>query len=834
MFPSPRWLELIAGDLRLTVRALARAPGFSLITVLLLAIGIGATTTLFSLAYGVLLKPLAWPDAGRLVRLQETRGGAPGRIPWTITNTTYHAWTEESATIAALGGWTRARPALMTVGANAPERVRVLAATPGLFRALDVGPLAGRWLDERDAAGPGAPGAIVIGYRLWQRRFGGRLDAIGTTLRLEGSAATVVGVMPRDFAFPDRETDAWSLLNVARVDPGANTISGMIFNAMARLRPGTTAEQASAEGTARGRAAPSLGGAGLALFGNGGEIALRAAPLQDALTADVRPPLLMLLAAVGLLFATAIASVVVLQSARAVKRRREMAVRAAIGAGGGRLTMFWVLESVVLGVVGGGAGLVVAAAFHRLLPIVLPADFPRVDDVALNLRVAMFAIGLALAAGVVCGLVPAWQSHLRSLTAPLRSDGFAWRAGGTRARGVRLRALMMAGQVAAACLLLVSAGLLARSVSALVAADRGFDPHNVLTAHGTTEGRPFAAQAPALERAQDRIRALPGVTHVAIGNALPFITFGGMSSTALPSPTSPGTTVPAQTLTRIVSPEYFDAMGLRLMAGRALARTDTATSRPAVVVNRTFAAQYLGPTPVGTVLPVGFGSRKDWEVVGVVEDLRQSGLRGVQLPFGGLTDPAQPEMFFTYRQWDSNVSEIVYVVRSTSDPAALAPAVRTVLREEAPTLLVESVLTMEDRLMDSLARPRTYAMLVAGFAFFAAAVALVGLFGVLSHMAAQRTREIGVRSALGARPRDILGLVTREAAGITIAGLACGLAGAWVFSRTLSTLLYGVGTHDALTYVAVPVGLLVAAAAACALPAARAARVSPVVALRTE
>jgi putative ABC transport system permease protein len=494
----------------------------------------------------------------------------------------------------------------------------------------------------------------------------------------------------------------------------------------------------------------------------------------------------------------------------------------------------WFLESAVLGVLGGVSGLVLTSAFHRLLPLVLPPNFPRGHDVTFDARVALFAIGLTCSASLVCGLLPALQSRHPAHAMSLAGEGLAWRLAGTPLRGVRLGAVMMMAQVAIACLLLVGTGLLMRTFATLLSADRGFDPRNVLTVHATTQARPFTSRSASLERAQARLGSLPGVTHVALGNALPFVTIGGMHGMKLPSPNDPGTTMQVQTLMRVVSPEYFAAMGLRVVAGRALDRTDTSTSRPVVVANKTFAARYLGSSPLGTVLPALIASREQWDVVGVVDDVRQGGLRGVApAPFGGLTDPPQPELFFTYRQWDVNVNELVYVIRSAVDPVRLAPIVRTILREEEPSLTVESIMTMEDRVMESLARPRTYAMLVAGFALFAAAVAVVGLFGVLTHMATQRTREIGVRSALGARPPDILRLVTREAAAITVSGIVVGLIAAFTLSRWLSTLLFGVTTHDAATFVAVPVLLLVAAAAACAVPAWRAARMSPLVALRS-
>jgi predicted permease len=800
----------------------------------MLALGIGATTTFFSLAYGVLLRPLPWPEPDRIVRLQESRGGHPGRVPWTISNTTYHAWSEAPHTIDGIGGWMRTQSMTMTIRSSEPERVRVGRLTPSLLRVLRVHPLAGRALLDGDVGSEG-PSAVLLGFDLWQRRFGAAPDIVGSTLRLDDRLLTIAGVMPQEFAFPDRDTDAWLPLSVVRVEPGAGVIRAMIFNAVARLRPGATPEQAASEATARARGAPRLGLAAVALFGSAGEAEVSVVPARDAMTADVRPALIVLLAAVGLLFSTALASVVVLQSSRAVKRRREMAVRAAIGASAGHLARLWLVESASLGLAGGIGGLLLAGVLHYMLPSLLPPDFPRADDVRLDRQVVLLAVFLAGVSSFVCGLAPAWQIHGGNLIESLASDGVMSGAAAASARARRVRAAMMAFQVAIACMLLVGAGLLARSFGALLSADRGFDPRHMLTAHMASTARPFASLAAGLERAQARLRSLPGVTHVSFGNALPFVTTGGFRGLTLPSPDNPAVTIQAQTVMRTVDPEYFPALGLRVVAGRALARTDTSTSRPVVVVNRTFASRYVGADPVGTVLRFPAGSRREWEIVGIVHDVRQGGLSGLAASaFGGLTDPPQPEMFFACTQWDSSVSEVVVVIRSAADPAALAPALRAILREEAPSLAIDSIMTMEERVMNSLARPRTYAVLIGGFALFAALVAAVGLFGAISYMTAQRTREFGVRAALGARPRDILRLVSREAALITIGGLAAGLAGALVLARSARSLIYGVSIHDPVSFVGVPLLLLVVTAAASAVPARRATRVSPVVALRSE
>lgn len=813
--------------MRHALRALLRSPGFTASTVLLLALGVGSATTFFSLAYSVLVRPLPWPHGDRIVRLLETRGGSPGRIAWTISNTTYHAWRDDPSTIEELGGWMRGETMTMAAG-DEPARVRVGRMTPSLLRVLRVAPAAGRLLSDEDA-GTDGPRAVMLGFHLWRRRFGGSPDTVGRTLRLDGRGVIVAGIMPRGFVFPDRETEAWMPLSVVRVVPGADVIPAMIFNAAARLRPGVTPEQAASEATARARTAPRLGLAAVALFGSDGEAAVSATPMRDALTADVRPALVMLLAGVGLLFCTALASVVVLQASRAVERRREMAVRAAIGASPCRLARAWLGEAVLLGTAAAAMGLALALALHRVLPTLLPADFPRAWEVRLDAPAIAFAALASLIAVVVCGLAPATQIRSSALAQSLTSGG-AISPAGTHGRWGRLRAVMMIVQVAIACVLLVGTGLLARSFAALLSADRGFDPRQVLTGHVALPSQPFANLSSTLDAVQVRLGAMPGVTHVAFGNALPFVTSGGFRGFTLPAPGDPSAKIQAQAMTRVVAPEYFGALGLRVIAGRPLARGDTAPSRPVVVVNRTFAARYLGPDPVGRTLPVGGG--REWEVVGVVDDVRQGGFAGVApAAFGGLEEPPQPEVFFTFRQSEQSISELVFVIRG-GDPAVLAPALRAVLRDEAPSLVLDSVMTMDERVMNSLARPRTYAVLIGGFALFAMSVAAVGLFGALSYTTTQRTREFGVRTALGARPQDILRLVSRDAAAIAAGGLATGLAGAFLLARMLRALLYGVSAYDAVTFTAVPLVLLAVVAAACAVPAGRAARTSPLAALK--
>jgi putative ABC transport system permease protein len=827
------WLDDACQDVRFAARMLVRSPGFAAVAILTMALSIGATTTLFSLAYGVLMRPLPWSEPDRLVRLQETRGGQVARIPWTISNGTYLAWREQPATVEEIGGWMRGR--LMTLTSSGePERFLVGSVTPSLMRVLRVDALVGRVFVDSDL-GAGQPNVIVLGFELWQRRFGGHPDVIGELVRLDNQPYTVIGVMPRHFAFPDRETQAWTRLTVVPVQPEKNVISLMVFPAMARLRPGATIAQVSSEATNRARAAPYPMQAAVALFGNNGSPALTALPAREVMTAEVRPALLILLAAVVLLFLASTASLIVLQLSRVARRAREIAVRTAIGAGSARLIRQWIVESCLLGTIGAASGLLMAVLLHRGLPAILPAGFPRIDDVRIDWRIALFACGVALIVSLACGMVPAFRARRDRLTDAI-AEGASSTPAVTRTAAARARALFMAGQVAVACVLLVGASLLVRSFTVLVGVDRGFDPRGLLTMRVPQPAKTtFADRRSLLDRLQPRLASLPGVTDVAFGNALPFVTVGGYRGMSMALPRDPSTTVDVQAVMRVVSPEYFRAMRLRVLQGRPLSASDVDTVTQAIVVNRTFAAQYLGERAVGQRLNLGMARVAEAEVVGVVEDMRQgSTANGPAAMFGGVLDPPQPEIFFPHRQWPFAIDDLIVVVRTSTEPAALASDARAMIRAEDPTLPVDSVMTMEDRVAASLAGPRSYAVFLLGFALCALAIAGVGLFGVLSYTTSQRTREIGVRSALGARRSDVVALIGRQALTITACGLGVGLLAAFFLSQSLSTLVYGISPRDVVSFVMVPLVLVAVSVVACAAPAWRATRIDPLVALRTE
>ena len=818
-------------DVLYGLRLLRKQPLFTAVGALTIALGIGATTTLLSIVNGVLLKPLPWPESDRLMRIAETRQGRGGRVRGTLTNATYLAWREQASTIEGLGGYVSISVTAIAGNGGEPIRLQVASVTPTLFPLLKVPPLKGRAFtdDEGPTGGRGtyfvAP-SMILSYGLWQQWFGGRDDAIGTVVQIDGKPTTIVGVMPRGFAFPDPETRAWIPRAVGAVlgDGGAQRIQ--IFSALARLRPGVTPAQAAAEGTVRARSAPDPGLAAVAMFGSDAPPDVTVIPAVEAMTADVRPAVLVLLAAVLLLLATATANVGALQLARATARSREIAVRAALGAGGARIARQLIVESSLVGAIGGTFGVALAVVLNRVVPSLLPPDFPRVSDITIDVRVLLLAVAAAGAASVGGGLLPALQARRIDLAEALAEDSAASAAGAWRSRSGRIRTLVMAGQVAVACVLLIGATLLVRSFAALMHADRGYDPAGVLTARvdqgaAYTEPRRVAFADAVVER----LRAVPGVERAAIGTALPLLTSGGAFAFTMPSPRDPAIQQQVQTLVRVVSPDFFAALRLRLLQGRTLMESDTGNSQAVAVVNRSFARRYLPASPIGSRVPMPFSKeRPDCIVVGVVEDMRQE----------SVTDPEAPELFASYRQMSRRLvnSSLVVLLRTAGDPIAQVPVVRAAVHDLDPTVAVDSIMTMEERVADSLARPRTYAMLLSIFAVCALAIAGVGLFGVLSYGVTQRAREIGVRTALGAQRRHIIQLVLKQALGVAAVGVAAGVAASLALTRYLAASLYGVGADDPATFALVAVVLLVVSALACVVPARRAANVDPLEVMR--
>jgi predicted permease len=814
---STPWFTGFARDVVYAARLLRRQPRFAVVATLTMALGIGATTVLFSVVYAVLMKPLPWPDAGQLVLLKETRGGNRPRFG-SFTNTAYVAWQDGASTLQGIAAFSQ-RTVTMS-GAGDADRIRIAATSASLFAVLQARPLIGSLFGERDELVDGSR-VVVLSEGLWRDRFGADTGVLGRIVQLDGEPHTIVGVLPDRAAFPDRRTRAWVPFRVP--PPAANSLS--MFDAIARLKSGVSAAQAASEGTARGRFAADTGMTTTAIFGTEGPVAVSAVPLKDALTAEVRRPLALLLAAVGLLLLTATVNVGGLQLARAATRRREIAIRAALGAGRNRVVRQLVTESALLGAMGGAAGTAFAWLLHRLVPQVLPADFPRADDLGFNVIVILFAAGISVAASILCSVFPAVRLRRLDLVASLGEDGTVVTGGG-RSRAGRARVAVIVSQVAIASMLLVGAALLGRSFLVLLTTDRGYDPSRLLTARISLPASMYTPERrhTAIRDIIARLAATPGVTDAAFTSELP-LTAGG--STAAFTLRHAGAVAVVQASPRIVSARSFAALGMRISSGRGFSDSDTDSSLPVAVVNRAFARRYLDDDALGGKLPMGAGYQQDAPdatIVGVVDDVRY------------LTDATatQPEVYYTFGQFKGRlpVPVVTLLIRTSSDPSPFAAYVRTAVREVDRGLVAEAIMPMEDRIAIGLARPRLYTILFSGFASFALVVAAVGLFSALSQTVVDRSREIAVRTALGARPSDIVFSVLRQGLIVTAAGLIVGLAAAAALGQWIASLLYGVTPHDPATYVAVPMVLLATAATACVVPALRAARIDPVRVLR--
>jgi putative ABC transport system permease protein len=744
-----------------------------------------------------------------------------------MTNAAYLPWRDRHSTIEAIAAWSR-RQAILT-GSGDAERITIAATSASLFPLLHASPLVGSLFTTDDEAAPQPTSKVILSNGMWQRNFGGNPTVLGQNIQIDGKVHTIVGVMPRDFAFPDRETQAWTPFYIPPlVGPDGKGRSMSMFNAMARLRPGVTPAQAAAEATSFARSGPDPGLVAMAVFGSNGPAEISAVPALEAAAGDVRAALVTMVVAVAFLLITATANVASLQLARASRRRREIAIRSAIGAGTRRIAGQLLVESMLLGIGGGGAGLLLASALHRALPLFLPADFPRLDDVALDWNVIGFVLALTISTGVLLGVMPALHLHRLKIAEALIDSGTTSTAGkNTVVPHARL--LIMAGQVAIACTLLIGAGLLIRSLWAMMHADRGYDAANVLTARVSIPEFVFSPErrVEVLNSLLDRANRLPGITRIGFTTGLPLSgseTLSGFTMKSLRPPA--GTEIQVHSVRSVVTERYFNALGMRVLEGRPFNSSDTATSPKVVLVSRAFARQYLSDTPIGDrISNFARGDGIPYEVIGIVDDVIRR----------GLSEPVQPEIYSLDRQMTTstfNPNGGSLVLRTSGDPRALVDPLKSIVRELDPSMTLYSIMTMEDRLSTSLSRPRLYAVLLGTFALSALVIASVGLFGVLSYSVAQRTREIAIRTALGAAPRDIFRLVLKQGLTVTLVGLGAGFSTALALIRYLSTLLYGVTSHDWLTFTVVFVTIPLVALIACLLPALRAARIDPLTAMR--
>jgi putative ABC transport system permease protein len=817
-------------DLTYGLRLLRARPGYAAMTILTIALGVGAVTTLFSVAYGVLLRPLPWANGDGLVRVIESRSGREGRIPGTMMNGSFLAWSEAPQTIEGIGSWTDG--ALTLTGAGDATRVTVTNVSPSLFSVLRAQPSRGRLFLPQEGR-DGNWRLVILSTGLWEQRFGSREDIIGQTILLEGMPSTVVGIMPRTFQFPTSATQMWLPMNVAPVDGPNGVKRGQIFRALARLKPGVTPAQAAAEATARAHAAPDAGAVAMSLFGARNPIQIRIVDANEAATAEVRPAIVILLIASALLFITAIANVANMQLARATSRARELTIRAALGAGTGRLARQLMIENAIIGISGAAIGLLVSIALHQVMPSLLPAGFPRADAIVIDGRVLAFTLILSTVTTIVAGMLPVMQVRRLDLVRAM-SEGSLASAGAGRGRIAVTRLFVAGSQVAVTSILVIGAALLTRSFIARMSADRGYDPTNVVTATVPfPAGRTFEWRQQARARMLERLKAQPGITHAAFSTGVPLMSAGGFISFKFNSPLRDGAEVEVESMRRSVTPEYFAALAVRVRAGRTISAADTLGAPTAVVVNRSFVARYLDDVPVERAVGLSLGANAvrgtayagGATIVGVVDDLRQDAVDG----------PPQPEVFVSSAQMteaSQQGSASIVIVRTAGDPASYVDVLRSVAREIDPNIALDGVMTMDQRVGENLSRPRVYAVLLGGFAIFALVIAGAGLFGVLSQTVTLRSRELAVRTALGASRAAVIAVALKQMAIAMIAGLMVGVVASAGLASNLSPFIYGVPVRDLLSFVLAPIVLLIVGVIACIVPARRVAKTDPTTVLR--
>ncbi len=809
-------MENLLQDLRYAARLLARQPGFTLVAVLTLALGIGANTALFSIVNGVLLRPLPYPEPERLVWFHETQP-ALSQAPFSAADFLDYRIQNQSFENIAAG-----RPLNYNLtGAGQPERVRGAVVTSNFFSLLGVAPGLGRaFLAEEGRAG--TPRVAVLRYGFWQSRFGGDPALLGKTIRLNDEPVTVVGVMPAGFTFY-QGVDLW--LNPRNVVPEVfPNFTGELLtnrnmhylNVLGRLKPSWTLAAAQADIDAIVKRLQQQ-------YSSNAGHGVRLVSLHEQATGEVRPALLVLLAAVGVVLLIACANVANLLLARSTARQREIAVRAALGASRRRVMRQLLTESLLLSLLGGLLGLLLSFWGTDLLLALSPQGMPRAESIRVDLWVLAFAAGTSLLTGVVFGLAPALQVSHPRLTDSLKEGG---RSDSASAGRSRLRSLLVIAEVALSLVLLIGAGLLLKSFVHLLEVRAGFDPENLMTMWVSFSAQKYSPPGRTAEFTRallERLKSLPGVEGVTVSNDLPL---EGEDTTTYPELEGRPEPPPADRILtgwHAVGPQFFSTLGIPLLKGRAITESDTEGAPRVVIVNQTAARRlWPGEDPIGKRLRLGDRSDPWSEVVGVVGDVKHNGL---DAEFAA--DAYTP---FLQVPWPY----MAVILKTRADPETLVAAVRREALALDPDQPVFGLRPMAQVLAETVAPRRATMTLTGLFAALALLLAAVGLYGVMAYLVTQRTHEIGIRMALGAQPADIFRLVVGQGLTLIVAGVGVGLAASLAATRVLARLLFGVTPTDPATFVAVTALLAAVALAACYLPARRATRVDPMVALRYE
>jgi predicted permease len=813
------------------LRRLLRSPIFSLAAVWTLALAMAANVAIFTVVDRVVLHPLPYPASDRVIKLlyRVPRMSTPFDV---MPIGVYFNNAERSRTLEAVAAY---QPRETTITGNGePERIRMAYVTPSLLSVLKVAPARGRWFSDRDGT-PGAARTAVLSHGFWMRRFGGDPAIVGGSALFDGVPTEIIGVMPGSFAFPDIRTDSW-MAEQATPTAGFGLFTHL---SVARLRDGVTLDQARAEITSLIADLPhAFPDSTLAQSLAKDNVFSLAIPLKEATIGNVARPLWILLSAVGVVLLIACANVANLFLVRSEARQREVALRRALGAGGRGIVRFFLTESVLLALAAGALGLLLAWGAVRALVQLGPATLPRLHEVQLSPPSLAFAVVLIAVAALTFGAIP--LLHGRPLSATLAERG----RGNTASRQRhRARHLLLAGQVALALVLLVASGLMIRSFQKLRLLDPGFNPASALTFRVGLPRRAYGDRG-AVVRAHhsllERLRSLPGVTAVSASTCLPLTgrCFGNSLLVERQAGDDRPPLRPVATF-RAVGDAYFETLGIRLLRGRLLTRDDLDRQQPNVVIDQTLANAFGEQDPIGQRVassrPPTLPAPAWLTIVGVVANTPSTALIETPAPvvFMPMSIAAGPESPITDLVGPS-ISEMSYVVRSSTDPLGLVSSVRGVVDALDPNLAVAEIRTLQG-LVDQSSEQMAFTMvLLAIAASVALMLGLIGIYGVMAYVVSQRTAEIGVRLALGARPGEVAGAIVRQGTFVTVAGLAAGLAVALAGSRVMTSMLYDISPRDTGVFVATPLALLVVALIACWLPARRAARLSPLDALRSE
>jgi predicted permease len=825
-----RYIENLFQDLRYTFRTLAGNPGFTAVMVLTLALSIGANSAIFSVIEGVLLRPLPYPHPDRLSRVFFHNENYP-RFPLNPFDFRDLRGTQRS--FESMAGYSHFDAQLS--GSGEPVRLSAFRVTAGYFQVLGIAPARGREFHyDEEITGNGR--SVILSDRLWRNQFGAAPDILGRKILLNAEPYTVVGVMPPGVDHPGNmynsvsygdSVDLWYPFtfdgNPAR--RGSHYVEGI-----ARLKPGVSPEQAQADLTAL------MADLGSKYEGSKGWSTV-VVPLYTEVVGRARQLLLVLLGAVGMVLLIACVNAANLLLAKATARQREIAVRTALGAGRARLIRQMLAESLAIAILGGAAGAALAGAGTRLLVTLLPTDFPRAADIHVNGVVLLFTLAITLATGVIFGLVPALQASRADVQKGLREAGRGSTAGG---HGLRLRNALVIAEVSLACVLLIGAGLMLRSFMRLLHTDPGFRPEHVLTASLSLPDASYKTgktQVDFFEKLDAALSEIPGAQAAGIGTDLPWTGYddnlGGFLIEGLPpqasSSAARSSTDRVHARYHMATPQYFRALGIPLLSGRFFDQRDRMTkdTRPVLIINQAMARKYWAGREAigGRVAFDDHPKEEDWfTVVGVVGDVKD---RPDSLA-------AEPAFWWPVAQMPVGSQGMVLAVRGTGDPSALSGQLRAAVHRLDPALAVAAIQSMDRVAGNSFSTPRFALFLVGLFAALALALAVTGIYGVISYSVNQRMHEFGMRMALGARPGDVIGLVLRQGTGLAVAGVSIGLVGAVALAQVLGSLLFEVSKTDPLTFAGVAVVAFAAAFMACYVPARRATAADPMQALRTE